>query len=355
MCIRDRENTGTVALDNVDLFDDIAAQFGSQFVGVTLDSITPGASNVGSTPTLNTAFEGDTTQSLINSTGPLEVGNTFVVVFTATIDPDATGTSSGGLVNQATSSGTGINPDTGLPDPALMTTDVSDNGTDPTAENGEDNGDGIFGNDPTPIIIPDISVAKQVFGTPVPLANGNFEVTYELVIENTGNVDLANLTLIEDLASQFGTALISAGNITLTTPPANASSSIVLDAAWNGAGVTEIIDQSAATLLAVGDSFVIQFTTEVDPDAAGAPGALDNQATVGGDAVNANGNPILDSNGNPLVVMDDSDSGTDPNGNNPNAPGENGTTDDPTPLLIPDIGLAKSAGDAVPNLSLIHI
>ena len=167
MCIRDRvwENTGTVALDNVDLLDDIAAQFGPQFVGIVPGSLAvQNFVGAGSAPTANAAFEGDTTQSLITSTGPLEVDDTFEVVFTVTIDPDVTGTSSGGLNNQATSSGTGINPDTGMPDPALGAMDVSDNGADPTGENGEDNGDGTFGNDPTPIIIPDISVAKQVFG-----------------------------------------------------------------------------------------------------------------------------------------------------------------------------------------------
>ena len=116
----------------------------------------------------------------------------------------------------------------------INATDDSDNGTDPTGENGEDDADGTFGNDPTPIIIPDISVAKQVAGTPVSLANGNFEVVYELVIENTGNIDLANLTLVEDLATQFGTALVSAGNITLLTPPADPASSVTLDSTWDG-------------------------------------------------------------------------------------------------------------------------
>ena len=341
------ENTGTVALDGVELLDDIMAQFGAQFIGATLDSIN--FVGTGSAPTLNAAWEGDTTQSLIASAGPLNADDTFEVVFTVTIDPDVTGTSSPGLENQATSTGTGINPDTGAPDPALVTSDDSDNGTDPLSENGEDNGDGTFGNDPTPIIIPDISVAKQVAGTPVALANGNFEVTYELVVENTGNVDLANLTLIEDLAGQFGTALVSAGNVTITVPPSNAGSNVVVDTAWDGAAATEIINQTASTLLAVGDSFTIQFTTEIDPDAVGAPGTLDNQATVGGDAVDANGQPLTDSSGTPIVVSDDSDSGTDPNGDNPDAPGDAGTSDDPTPLLIPDIGLAKEAGDAVPN------
>jgi hypothetical protein len=112
----------------------------------------------------------------------------------------------------------------------------------------------------------------------------------------------------EDLAGQFGTALISAGNITLSTPPSNAASNIVLDSDWDGDGTTEMVDQVAATLLAAGDSFVVQFTVEVDPDAVGAPADLDNQVTAGGDAVDGNGDPITDSNGDPISTSDDSDS-----------------------------------------------
>ena len=241
--------------------------------------------------------------------------DTIQVVFTVTIDPDASGTSSSGLENQATSTGTGINPDTGLADPTLyQRSDVSDNGLDPTAENGEDDGDGVFGNDPTPIVIADISVVKAISGTPTLLSNGNFEVVYSLVIENNGNVDLADLTLVEDLAGQFGSALVSAGNIALVTPPAASNSSVVLDASWDGDASTEMISQTAATLLAVGDSFTVEFTVEVDPDAAAAPGALDNQVTVGGNAVDDNGDAFLDSTGTPITTTDDSDSGTDPNG-----------------------------------------
>jgi len=275
------------------------------------------------------------------------------VVFTVTIDPDATGTSSTGLENQATSNGDGLdengNPLTDGSGNPITATDESDNGTDPTGENGEDDGDGTFGNDPTPIVIPDISVAKQVFGTPTLLPNGNFSVTYELVTENTGNIDLANLTLVEDLAAHFGTAMVSAGNITLVTAPADPTSNVVLDSTWDGNGANEMIDQLAATMLAVGDSFTVHFDVEVDPDAVGAPGQLDNQVTVGGDGVDENGNPVTDSSGNPITVTDDSDSGTDPNTTNAGADGDSGGSDDPTPLIIPAVGLAKSAGDAVAN------
>jgi len=214
------ENTGTVALDNVQLLDDIAAQFGSQFIGATLDSITAGAANAGSTPALNTAWETDTTKSLVTSTGPLEVGDTFEIVFTVTIDPDATGASSGGLVNQATSSGEALDEN-------------------PTAENGEDNGDGTFGNDPTPIVIADISVAKEVLG--IVAVGDNFEVTYQLVVENTGNVTLADVSLVDDLATQFGAAFVSAGSLTAAGGPSDPASSITLNtSAWDGDTVTEL-------------------------------------------------------------------------------------------------------------------
>ena len=336
------ENTGTVALDSVEILDDIMTQFGGQFVGATIDSVSTSGT---ATVVANAAWTGGT-GSLITHTGDdLAVGDTIQVVFTVTIDPDASGTSTSGLENQATSTGTGINPDTGAPDPTLMAMDTSDNGADAVGDNGVDeNGDGVFANDPTPIIIPDISVVKQVIGTPTKLSNDNFEVTYELVIENTGNVDLANLTLVENLSSQFGTALISAGNIALTTPPSNVSSNIILDSGWDGNASTEMIDQAASTSLAVGDSFVVQFTVEVNPFAAGAPADLSNQVTVGGTAI--------DPDGNPVAVTDDSDSGADPNGDNPGAPGDMGTSDDPTPLLIPAADLVTvktlASGDSTP-------
>ena len=71
------------------------------------------------------------------------------------------------------------------------------------------------------------------------------------------------------------------------------------------------------------------FTVTVDPDAAGAPDPLLNQAVGGGD----------DPNGNP--VTDLSDSGADPDGTNPGEPGDTGGSDDPTPVMVPAVGLAR--------------
>ena len=343
MCIRDSENTGTVDLANLSLTDDIQAEFGNAFVAVVPGSlvVNPGTASVA--PGANAAWESNSTLDLLDGTGQLNVGEYFEVSFTVTIDPDGIDSMSQSLENQGTATGDGINPDTGAPDPTLAATDDSDNGADPN----NDNGDGGL-DDPTPIIIADIGAAKQVAGTPIQLANGNYETTYQVVIENTGTVDLANLTITEDIASQFGGAYVNAYGLTLITPPADASSTVTLDSAnFNGGTSPGIVDASAASLLAVGDSFVFEFSVEIDLTQATA--TLENTVTAGGDAVDENGNPLTDSSGNPITAMDDSDSGTDGSDGNPGAPGDSGGTDDPTPLLIPEVGLAKSAGDAVPN------
>ena len=48
--------------------------------------------------------------------------------------------------------------------------------------------------------------------------------------------------------------------------------------------------------------------------------------------------------------MDDSDSGTDPNSDNPGEPGDMGTPDDPTPFSIPDIRTTKAlSADPINN------
>jgi uncharacterized repeat protein (TIGR01451 family) len=346
------ENTGTVSLDALTLFDDIAAQFGNALVSVDNLAIVNFFGS-GTAPGANAAWTGDTTLDMLDGTGTLDVGDRFQVTFRVSIDPDGIDNTSQGLDNQAVVGGEGINPD-GTPmtddngDP-VSTIDESDDGTDVHGENGSDDGDGVANNDPTPIIIADISVTKEVFGTPVALSDGNFEVTYQLVVENTGTVDLANLTLIDDIATQYGAAYISAGGLTLITPPADAIGNVVVDSTWDGSSAIEMIDQAAATALAVGDSYVVQFTVVVDPDASGTSVPLDNQVVTGGDAVDENGDPYLDSNGDQITADDDSDTGSDPNGDNPGEQGDNGTSDDPTPLLLPDVSLAKSAGAAVAN------
>ena len=327
------QNIGETALDNVELFDDVANLFGGQFVGIVPGSVAlTSFSGAGAAPTINAAFEGDTTQSLITSNGPLAIGDSFEVVFTVTIDPDAD-FSFDRLDNQATSTGDAVDefgaPITDGAGNQLTAFDDSDNGVDTLGENGEDNGDGTFANDVTPVQIADIGVAKSITGQPEVLFNGNSVVTFQVVVQNTGNVDLGSLSLVEDLASQFGAAFVSTSNLTLTAGPTDPTSSITLDSAgFNGSSSAELLDQAIDNKLAIGDSFTIEFTVEVDP--AGTTGTLENQVAGNGNGVDQNGDPIFDSTGNQITAHDLSDSGTDPGGINDDQADDNGTTDDPS-------------------------
>ena len=154
---------------------------------------------------------------------------------------------------------------------------------------------------------------------------------------------MADLTLSDNLDAQFGPAFVSAGNLVLFTGPFDSGSAVSLLSNWDGENFIEMIDQAASTSLAVGDSFTVRFDVEVDPDASGTSSPLDNQVTTGGDAVDSAGNPILDSSNQPITASDDSDSGSDPSSTNNGAPGDSTGGDDPTPLLLPALGIGKQA------------
>ena len=99
-----------------------------------------------------------------------------------------------------------------------------------------------------------------------------------------------------------------------------------------------------------GDAITIQFTIEVDPDFTGMSTALDNQAVATADALDLDGNPLMNSMGGNISVSDNSDSGTDANSDNPGQPGDMMTPDDPTPVELPEISAVKQvAGDYVFN------
>ena len=339
------ENNGSVDLTNLTLFDDAQQQLGAAFVDAEIVGI-QNFSGTGSAPTINSAWSGDTSQTLIAG-GDLHVGDSFEVVYTVTIDPDATGTSSS-LSNQATASGEALDEngdrltdDLGNP---IVASDDSDSGSDPNGENGEEvTEDGIFANDATDILIADLGIAKSLIGEPVLTELGNFVVTYQLVVANTGTVDLASISLLEDLATQFGSSLVDAGNLTLVSGPSNPSSSVAVDSAnFNGTTNIELIDGATASLLASGDSFTVQFDIEIDPREI--EDTVGNQVTGSAGAVGANGDPLLDSNSNPIVGTDISDSGTDPTSTNPDSPDDQGTSSDATVLNPPEVPLGEISG-----------
>ena len=231
---------------------------------------------------------------------------------------------------------------------ALTISDVSDSGSNPLGENGEEaTQDGTFGNDPTEIVIADLGIAKSIVGEPVLTDIGNFVTTFEVIVENTGTVDLGSLSLVENLVPQFGPAFVDAGNLLLLVEPSDAASSITLDSAgFNGRTNVELISGQDGRL-AVGDSFTVRFDVEIDPREV--EGSLGNQIAGSAIAVDENGDPIVGSAG-VIEASDLSDSGSDPTSTNPGSPGDAGTSDDPLVFTLPGLGLTGPlTGEATGN------
>lgn len=328
------ENTGSTDLSGIQVADDLVTQWGIAFSGVLNVSLDATAVGLGTAPTLNfgaTAgsqpFNGGLTgaasANLLNGDGLLNPGEFVIVLMTIAIDPDASG-SSVPLNNQAQATASG---------PTSTVSDLSDDGNDPNSDNPTAAGDSGTGShdDPTPILIGDIAVTKEVVGSPTRLPDGNFYVTYRVALENTGTVDLANLQLAEDLVSQFGSGVLVAivSSPALVSGPVNPGSLAPGLATWDGglAGNTNLFDGTSGRLVP-GDGLTMEFTVEVDPDVSGSATTFFNQVQVTADAVTG-------------TVTDASDAGNDPNTSNPLAAGDLGTYDDPTPLRLPGINLAK--------------
>ena len=114
----------------------------------------------------------------------------------------------------------------------------------------------------------------------------------------------------------------------------NSSDPLTVNGGFNGSGDQNLLNVAAGGTLPIGETFSIAFDLTFYPDFATAP--FLNQAVASGDTPpNDDGTPDGD-------TTDDSDDGTDPDPDDegdPDEPGEN----DPTPIPVPVIGIAKTA------------
>jgi uncharacterized repeat protein (TIGR01451 family) len=308
------ENFGNVALSNLQATDDLATAFASA-TGFTVDGITSTAFAE------NSSFDGDTDQNLLTAADTLAIGASGTVVVTVTVEPGATLT---GYVNTAQAEGE--SPD------ATVVTDNSTDGTDPD-DNGDVAGDDADG-DPTntdsdtPIDFteaPEIGVAKSA-ATTVDNGDGTFDVTFTFNIENSGDVEIRNVQLSDDLSLAFPAPV----TYSIVTAPAGAG--LTYNGTYDGdtdsgANPAHINVLSGADTISPGVTRTVTMTVQFDPN--GETGPFNNTATVTGES--PSGDP----------VTDDSDDGSDPDGDNDGDPGNDG---DDTPITFtenPVFGVAK--------------
>lgn len=123
-----------------------------------------------------------------------------------------------------------------------------------------------------------LSVEDAASGTP-----NNVDVTYQIVVKNTGDMPLNNIGLTDDLsnASNIGTAHVG---ITATGAPAITASTNMatptLDASYTGEAANANIFTGTDGALNAGDSLIVVFTAEVNPEMAADATMLFNQATA---------------------------------------------------------------------------
>lgn len=302
------ENSGDVALDDVQVAEPLATTFaGATFVVNTLSSADIAVNSAG--------FDGVGDTGLLSAGVTLAAGESGTIVLELTVTP---GANLGPYNNTATASGT--SPSGATP------TDTSDDGNVP-----DQNGDGDPGNDDDPTTItfaenPSIGIAKAVTAGPVNNADGSYALTYSFVVENAGDVDLADVQIDEPLATTFAGATFVIDSLTSTE-------FTVAAPGFDGDANTGLL--AAGNTLAVGASGTVVVALTVTPGANLGP--YNNTAT-------ASANSPSDS-----PVTDASDDGTVPDQNSNGDPGDDS---DPTPITFaenPALGVAKAVTTAQPN------
>jgi len=314
------QNTGNVDLQDITLIDDLQAQLGSAFIDISFiqyAEIT--ASTATTNPVLNPGFNDYVFETNIfdGTSGLLEPGQSVTVQFVAELDPNAPGAPAI-LENQTMVSGTGIDPVTGgvlnVPNTntPFVVNDLSDDGIDPDDTNNDFAGTGQ--NDPTPLVLSSIGLAKSVTNVVQSATPGNLDVTYQLILGNTGNTTVTNLQITDNVAQQLGAAFIG-----LVSGPTVSGGGATINSNFNASFYGNILNGTTGSL-APGQTATATFIVEINPSAVADPMSLTNQATA---TVSTPSGPLSDL----------SDSGVNPESNNLGAMGDTGQTDDPTPIF----------------------
>jgi hypothetical protein len=271
------ENTGTADLADILLTQDLAGQVSSALEKVGSLILASAPKDAGSGITLNNSWDGISSPSLVEPTAAsrLAVGDSFAVRFSAEIDAEALGLPR--RLETKNISGSEAVVENIVTAPAMdsqqdvssyvVTAEPVIPAPSSIVEDNRESSDG-----PTLSPVANISIRKAIVAAPVLTDRGNHVVAYQLTIKNTGSVDLSELSLLEDLSTQFGRSLVRAGNLTVVSDPSDPISHIVVDSAgWNGKVSTELLDGSATNVLVAGDSFTIEFEVEVKAKKAKSP------------------------------------------------------------------------------------
>ena len=190
--------------------------------------------------------------------------------------------------------------------------------------------DGVIYNtqcQPSVAAVSELGVAKSA-AAPVLNDNGTYDVTYTIVMENTGTEVIDNLQVNDNIANLMGASFVvsdegifnngvkTGPSVMLINTSGSSTAPTAETADYDGGTNTSLLRGTDGTL-APGDQVEITFTVILNPNVLAPPAAFENIAEGSG------------SDPTGTSIADVSDNGTDPSAN----PGEN--TGSPTPVILP--------------------
>jgi hypothetical protein len=182
-------------------------------------------------------------------------------------------------------------------------------------------------------LVPELGLAKTITEAPDGNGDGSYTLTYGIEAQNTGEIDLDQLQITDDLEETFAGAAgfevdeVTSSDLTVNWP------------GFDGIATGDPKLLAGTDTLGAGELGRVFITVTVTPGA--------NLGPYDNTAIGSSRTPLDE------TVTDISDSGTDsdPTRSNPDQPGDTGGTDDPVPTEFPpiDLTIAKVADvDTVP-------
>lgn len=243
-------NTGGSTLSSLGLVDNLATTFSpiaSASIAVQSTTLTP-PTLTGSVGALNaTTYNGTTVTQLLNTaTSKLVPGDSLSVAIVVRITPAA---NLGSYANNATASGT-----------SGTTTVTATNASPASVTLSESRS----------------MVATKTVASTVSNGNGTQTIGFAVKIENTSNVKVTGLDVVDALGTAFGAQLVSATVPVITVPPGS-SSSVVPNPAFDGTTNTHLVLTSS--YLATSDNVTMTLSMTIAATS-GAPGSNSVQASA---------------------------------------------------------------------------
>ena len=326
------ENMGNVPIENLQVHDDLVAVFGAK----DTDCVNPinnycvvAGSIYSNDFIVNPLFQGDPAVggsidnellagSYFGNNNTLGIGESGSIEFIVNFNPNGQ--------TEFCNSATGF-IDSSLDD-VLDTGEINDISTDGSDPDPDSNGNPTE-QEPTCITITSTEqiglakAARSISGNQSTSTDPVYQVLFEMKVENSGDVPLNNVQVIDDLTTVFTASEIKSFSIT-TGPDIDTTSDLQENTNYNGDGDINLL--TGVKTLNPGENAIVSFTVEVtyntiDPNAVAASefGIFNNQGTASGSTPSG------------TVVTDESHDGgiPDPEGDGPS------DNSDPTPVSFP--------------------